>query len=299
MRLFKKMQNRFDNFYRKKWALTEDNWEHFTSKIFPVAVEKGLANLNHPVYGPFLRRLFRFVGKDHHAEACIVPISRELNFKAGDNNFVMPIQKIREAIDESSYRIIMKRCICRDSFKCNNFPRDFACLMLGEACRTMVANGIARSATKEESLTHLNKAADYGLVAICAWTEMESIAKGIPEENKLKYIEICFCCPCCCNGLVSFKKWYEIPELRKLFKPTGWRAKVIGDCTACGICSKICPMDAITIKDDKSVTIDVSCLGCGLCASRCPKQAIIMEEFEPMKEHILDYFGDEIKPQIN
>ncbi|MCX5868652.1 MAG: 4Fe-4S binding protein [Proteobacteria bacterium] len=298
MGMIRALQGRFDDYYRKHWALSSDNWEYFTAKVFPFVVKECFSRFNHPFFGPFLRRLFRFTGKNHHAEACIVPIYKDLSFKANRENSFLPIQKIRESIEESSFRVIMKRCICRDSFKCKKFPRDFACIMLGEACHTMVDNGIARPATVRECLDHLDRASGYGLVGICAWTEMESIAKGIPAENKLKYFEICFCCPCCCNGLVSFKKWHEIPELRKLFKSTGWRPRVTEKCTACKACEKVCPMEAIAVLKDNSVTIDNSCIGCGLCSIHCRAGAIVMEEFEPMKDHILDYFRD-IRPQIN
>ncbi len=297
MGMIKTFQRRFDDYYRKNLALTADNWEYFTENVLPFVVTRCFSRLNHPLFGSFLRRLFRFTGKNHHAEACIVPIYKDLSFKADRKNFVLPVQKVREAIAESSFRIIMNRCVCRDAFKCKNYPRDFACIMIGEACHTMVDNGIARPATVEECFEHIEKASEYGLVCICAWTEIESIAKGIPDENKMKYIEICFCCPCCCNGMQSFKIWNEVPELRKLFKPTGWRAKATKECTGCGACEKICPIGAITISDDGVMSVGSSCIGCGLCSTCCPKDAIFMEEFEPMKDHILDYFGD-IRPQI-
>ena len=45
------------------------------------------------------------------------------------------------------------------------------------------------------------------------------------------------------------------------------------DCTACGICVKSCPYQAIVI--DKWAEIDEKeCFGCGLCATRCPVSAI-------------------------
>ena len=158
----------------------------------------------------------------------------------------------------------------------------------------MVSHDIA---TVEESLAHLERAAEMGLVAIPAWTEMESIAKGIPEENKDKYFEICFCCPCCCNGMKNFKTWQEVPQLRKLFKNIGWRARASERCTGCGICVDICPMGAIVIGGDGVAKTGDTCIGCGLCGFRCPENAIVMEEIEPMKEHILEYLGD-ARPQI-
>ncbi len=129
---------------------------------------------------------------------------------------------------------------------------------------------------------------------------MESIAKGISDENKNKYFEICFCCPCCCNGMKNFKKWHEVPQLRKLFKSTGWQAKASEACIGCGICIDICPMDTMVLGEEgKAITGD-SCIGCGLCAVRCPEKAIAMEEIVPMKEDIMDYLGTgEARPQIN
>jgi ferredoxin len=56
-------------------------------------------------------------------------------------------------------------------------------------------------------------------------------------------------------------------------------------------------MDVIVVGENGLARIGDSCIGCGLCGFRCPEGAIVMEEIEPMKEHILDYFGD-AHPQI-
>lgn len=45
-------------------------------------------------------------------------------------------------------------------------------------------------------------------------------------------------------------------------------------CTGCGICTKICPQQAITIQDDVAVIDQVLCSHCGDCAQACPAGAI-------------------------
>ncbi len=48
-------------------------------------------------------------------------------------------------------------------------------------------------------------------------------------------------------------------------------------CTDCGACYSLCPVNAITYKEDYSVVFDgEKCLGtnCGLCADACPTRAI-------------------------
>ena len=68
------------------------------------------------------------------------------------------------------------------------------------------------------------------------------------------------------------------PPLRERFafggdgvNPVGYW--ITGECTACGICLKACPVDVITAGDP--YVIDRShCLECGRCAEICPDAAI-------------------------
>jgi MinD superfamily P-loop ATPase len=52
-------------------------------------------------------------------------------------------------------------------------------------------------------------------------------------------------------------------------------------CFDCGACYALCPVDAISFKEDRSVDFDEkTCIGspCGLCVDACPARAITLVE---------------------
>ncbi len=65
--------------------------------------------------------------------------------------------------------------------------------------------------------------------------------------------------------------------INKFFVPTQKKTKhfyVLNNCIGCGLCSKICPMNCINIKNDKPNWNDNICASCLSCVHRCPKEAI-------------------------
>ncbi len=55
-------------------------------------------------------------------------------------------------------------------------------------------------------------------------------------------------------------------------------AYVISDeCTACGACEPVCPVEAISEGDTQYKIDSVLCTDCGTCVDECPVEAISPE----------------------
>jgi Pyruvate/2-oxoacid:ferredoxin oxidoreductase delta subunit len=289
----KKLGRYLHDFYLRHLYVTRNNWDIYRPTFAFLDRSLGLL-LSIPFIGPRIKGKIRLDGS--MSQGYFVPINRDLNYQGKTPGAVTPISMVRKAIEESSYRMIMNKCMCRDYHTCKNYPIELACIMLGEACRKMVGSGIARYVTVEEALDHLERAAQLGLVATCAWVEIEATLMGISPEQRERYMEICLCCPCCCVGVRQLKKAMSIPFLKDRFRSVGWKACDTDDCISCGQCVDICPMEAIESRG-KGISVSEECMGCMLCAFKCPEKAIAMEEIEPMKDHILDYFRW-FRPQV-
>ena len=52
-------------------------------------------------------------------------------------------------------------------------------------------------------------------------------------------------------------------------------------CRGCGLCTKVCPYNAIRINEEKkkAEVIEAACAGCGTCAAECPFGAIVARSF--------------------
>ena len=75
------------------------------------------------------------------------------------------------------------------------------------------------------------------------------------------------CCGCCCDILLAYKQLGST----SLINPTNYIASIEKNvCSGCGICADKCPVNAISIKDDKAIVNKKVCLGCDVCTRFCP-----------------------------
>jgi Na+-translocating ferredoxin:NAD+ oxidoreductase subunit B len=107
-----------------------------------------------------------------------------------------------------------------------------------------------------------------------------------------QFVGTCNCCGCCC-GIFHGQQLAGVAEGPQR---SNYRAVIDPEpCTACGVCIKRCPVDAIfegpkrpsviaaprqavpELEPGKSVVDRDKCIGCGVCVITCPTDAIVME----------------------
>lgn len=212
----------------------------------------------------------------------------------------LPIDLVKKAIDEAEYIGGMKECLCRAGRDCQDYPHDLACLFLNLGGRVVVDHGMAVELTKEEAYERVEKAAAIGLTCQSLWVQVEQLIWGFKNDQMDAFLEICFCCPCCCVGMNLSKNGPR--NIKRGFIPSGWTAVVDHDrCTGCGHClDSYCPQDAIHFResDGKMVVNQEVCLGCGYCRSRCPEGSISIKQTMPMLDSVQDYFLEQAQLKI-
>lgn len=204
---------------------------------------------------------------------------------------VLPSQVVEYFIKKAKYHWIMNFCICRDSSKCEDYPRHLGCLFLGEAVLGINPQ-LGRQVTKEEALEHVKRCREAGLVHVIGRNKLDAVWLNVSPGNKL--LTICNCCPCCCL-------WRVLPHISpkistKIHKMPGVKVKVSERCVGCETCTKgICIADAIKIIYKRAI-INNACIGCGRCVEVCPQKAIDISLED--KESLIKSIG-EISPLVD
>ena len=205
-------------------------------------------------------------------------------------NHILDYERATNIIEEAQY-IGVGLCYCRHK----NFHLGKACELNApiETCMTFdnVARslsehgGYSRLISKEEAKDILQMAYSYNLV---------QIGENVREHPAF----MCNCCGCCCEALQAARRFSPMQPV----ETTNYLPRINeDDCVSCGKCAKVCPILAISMKENGTASmkkngpasmkeerpislkerrpvIDESiCLGCGVCARNCPKKAITLQ----------------------
>jgi ferredoxin len=185
---------------------------------------------------------------------------------------VLPYERAQEVIKTASH-IGISMCYCRHKMmhvgKACDAPMDI-CMTFNTAAASVIKHGYARSVGSEECLDLLHEAWDNNLVQFG-----ENIRTGVNF--------ICNCCSCCCEAMVATKKFAGLNWIHTTNFIAGMNDK---ECSGCGKCIDVCPIDAIKLKTvinqagrkKIKVAVDESlCLGCGICVRNCSLNALFLE----------------------
>ena len=239
----------------------------------------------------YKKAIMLYPDMEAHTGTIVMPLDEDLS-KYGEK-VVVPMDLIKNSLKKMSYIALMDGCLCRQANDCQDYPHDVGCQFLGEAAKAVVKHKLGHQVSYEEACAHVDKAASYGLMGQAVWIEVEQTIWGVRNDLMDHFLEICFCCPCCCIAMRLARN--ATPAERHRFHPSGWtavpdRTKCIG-CGSCAPEQNGCPVEAITFGEDGKVTINQDlCVGCGICKHRCPHDVIQIKQTMPMRADLQVYF---------
>lgn len=245
-------------------------WMSIQAFFFPY-VRKLLQESQTTVMGRLSSRISVPLLSGKNLNITYLPINKRIN---GIGESVVPHRVLRDIVKQSANRALIKKCTCRDGFKCSNHPVELGCLLLGEGSKE-IDTGVSRHVSVDEALTHVDKCIESGLIPFVGRFKADDYLWGVKDRGKL--LTVCFCCSCCCVLKNSIK---HLPAVSKdsVIKLKGLQIETDQTkCTACGECVDACFMEARTLHDGRILYNSALCKGCGKCMSTCPENAISMD----------------------
>lgn len=198
-------------------------------------------------------------------------------------NIVFPSDILKEVIENANYIVIMNKCLCRSSAKCEDYPIDLGCIFLGRATKK-ISRKYCREVTVKEAINHVNKCNEAGLIHIMGRNRLDTRWMNVGPSDEL--LTICNCCPCCCL-------WRVLPNLSDSIQDNFHKLPGISiycdssQCILCKECVDVCFVNAISVENNK-IVINDNCMGCGRCSVNCPTNAIKINYDDKKSDVIID-----------
>jgi Fe-S-cluster-containing hydrogenase component 2 len=191
------------------------------------------------------------------------PLTRVIPMEASleDGRKVAAHESIMEKVKETDYQAVA-HCPCRlmksyaGEGECDHSTEN--CLHFGSLGKYIVAQGIGREITVDETLAILKRSNEEGMVHIIG-------------NHKEALDTICNCCADACIFLTGLMEGGE----KNMFARSNFVSVIDAEsCVECGECAERCPVDAISLDNGAAVVIADKCVGCGVCYPSCPSESV-------------------------
>ena len=162
-------------------------------------------------------------------------------------NHILDYERATHIIEEADF-IGVGTCFCRHKnyhlgIPCKlNAPME-TCLTFGNVARSLAEHGgYTRPIDKSEAREILEMCYGYNLV---------QMGENVREHPAF----MCNCCGCCCEALEAVKKFSPMQPIAT----TNYLPKINADeCVSCGKCEKVCPIEAISMRENAPMETPVS-----------------------------------------
>jgi ferredoxin len=188
---------------------------------------------------------------------------------------VYPARTVEELIEKHGGNgdIAVVHCFCRQYHKMIDQPCQFehppeSCIAIGSLGRYAVKYGAARAISKSEAVALIRELQAKGAVHQVFHKD---------EDVNNPEIAICNCCWDCCGVFGSYNRAIIPLNLHSYFEA---QLPDLSLCTGCETCIRYCPVQAISMVDDKCMIDGRKCIGCGQCEIHCPEEAIHLVRVE-------------------
>ncbi len=241
--------------------------------FFPV---RGISNLLTPMFTKPCQTIGSIPSIPAKEKGSIIQINKNVGH---EGSVVFPVQDAYELVDRhgTNNQVGILNCFCRKWRRmmddpCRlDLPKE-SCVVVGPGVEHMCDHGFGRKIDKKDALKTLEELAKGGAIHTLFHER---------DDTKIPNVAVCNCCWDCC-GIYGGYNRASIP----IYFKSHYMAKVVASdaCKACKKCLKYCPINAISLIDDKPVIQENICIGCGQCALQCPTNTFAMK---PMNREVL------------
>lgn len=162
-------------------------------------------------------------------------------------NHILDYERATHIIEEADF-IGVGTCFCRHK----NYHLGIPCKLNAPMETCLTFGNVARSLAEHGGYTRpIDKSEAKAILEMCYGYNLVQMGENVREHPAF----MCNCCGCCCEALEAVKKFSPMQPIAT----TNYLPKINADeCVSCGKCAKVCPIEAISMRENAPMEAPVS-----------------------------------------